>query len=59
MKVSDDLVLAQRLSNNTGWSWTLFYRLRELLQRAQQEFGPRDTAYTPVGIEFSFDGPDI
>jgi hypothetical protein len=57
MEVSGDLVLAQRLPHNTGWSWTLASRLGNLLERAEQEFGARDRTYTPVGVEFSADGP--
>jgi hypothetical protein len=53
MEISNELLLAHPLANNTGWSWTLASRLGYLLERAQQQFGPRDTTYTPVGIEFT------
>jgi len=55
MEVSNDLVLAHRLAD--GWSWTLASRLGNLLERAEQQFGLRDHTYTPVGVEFTDDGP--
>lgn len=57
MNVSDDLILAHRLQTGNGWSFTLASRLGELLRSAERQFGPRDTTYTPLGIEFAADGP--
>jgi hypothetical protein len=31
----------------------------DLLRRAQQEFGSRDVSYTPLGVEFTANGPYI
>jgi hypothetical protein len=57
MNVSDDLLLAQRLPTDDGWSYTLATRLGQLLRSAEQQFGTRDTSYTPLGFEFVADGP--
>jgi len=57
MEISDDLVLAKPIPN--GWSWTLASRLGELIQLAEKEFGSRDQTYTPLGFEFSTDGPRV
>ena len=57
MNVYDDLVLSQRLPTDNGWSYTLASRLGQLLRSAEQQFGPRDTSYTPLGFEFVADGP--
>lgn len=50
MNISDDLILSQPAGPN--WSWTLASRFAHMLEDAQQQFGPRDNSYTPVGIEF-------
>ena len=57
MEISDDLVLAKPIPN--GWSWTLASRLGKLIQLAESKFGPRDPNYTPLGFEFSNDGPRV
>lgn len=40
-----------------GSSWTLTSRLGHLLETAENSFGPRDRAFTPIGIEFGGDRP--
>lgn len=59
MNVSDDLFLAHELPTKDGYSWTLASRLGQMLQLAQSQFGSRDLNYTPVGIEFAGDRPQI
>jgi hypothetical protein len=43
MNISDDLVVAQRLPTDDGWSYTVATRLGQLLRGAEQQFGTRDT----------------
>lgn len=42
-----------------GRSWSLSTVFGQLLQRAQEAYGPRDRSYSFVGVEFGFDGPEI
>jgi len=59
MEISEELILAHPRPNNIGYSWTLASRLGDMLQRAQEQFGPRDNSYTPIGFEFTADGPRV
>lgn len=43
---------ASNILDGGGWSWTLTSRLGQLLRDAECEFGPRDPAFIPIGIEF-------
>lgn len=42
-----------------GYSWTLTSAFGELLQIAEQRYGPRDRSWTPIGIEFHGDRPMV
>src|SRR5512133_1556486 len=42
-----------------GYTWTLTTKLGALLSEAEALYGPRDPSWTPIGIEFSEDGPKI
>jgi hypothetical protein len=42
-----------------GYTWTLTSRFGEMLYMAQDIFGPRDTSYTILGVEFVMDNPRI
>ena len=42
-----------------GYTWTLGSRLGDMLRLAQEFFGPRDTSYTILNVNFSDDGPLI
>lgn len=59
MNVAEDLVLAKPLPKSNSWSYTLASRLGQLLQSAEEQFGPRDMSYTPLGFEFINEGPSI
>lgn len=52
---ADGLLVAQRIEG--GYSWTLASRLSNMLHRAEELYGARDLEYTPVGVEFTQDGP--
>ncbi len=47
------------LPTRDGYRFTLTSLLSTMLSDAEQLFGPRDITYTPVGIEFSGDRPQI
>jgi hypothetical protein len=49
--VDDSLLVARPFPN--GWTFTLASKLGQMLDQAQQFFGPRDPHYTPVGVEFN------
>ena len=55
--INSDLFLAKEIADR--YSWTLASRLGDMLQLAQELFGPRDTSYTILGIEFVLDDPCI
>ena len=59
INIDSDLLVAQRLSDGCGYTWTLASRLGEMLHMAEELFGPRDCSYTILGIEFASDGPQI
>ena len=43
----------------SGYTWTLASRLGQMLQLAEERFGPRDKSYTPLGVEFAGDRPQV
>ncbi len=47
------------LPTRDGFEFTLTTLLSTLLNDAEQMFGPRDMSYTPVGIEFYGDRPQV
>ena len=53
------LPVAQPLPGGNGYTWTLPFRLGEMLHMAEKLFGPRDLSYTILAIEFVSDGPYI
>jgi hypothetical protein len=53
------LIVAQPLPDATGYTWTLASRLGDILSRAEKLYGPRDPAYTILGVEFKDGGPQI
>jgi len=57
--IKPELMVAQRLPTNDGYTWTLASRLGDMLRIAQELFGERDSSYTILGIEFVGDNPRI
>lgn len=55
--IATELIVAQRLPTNDGYTWTLASRLGHMLQRAEELYGLRDTSYTILGIEFTDGNP--
>jgi hypothetical protein len=47
----------ERRSSGSRYTYTLTTRLADLLQEAQERFGPRDHEWTPIGIEFGGQNP--
>jgi hypothetical protein len=43
--------------HGSGYSWTLTSLLGDLLNKAEQQYGPRDKCWTILGIEFCAGGP--
>lgn len=48
--------MAEPAADGSGYSWTLTAALGEMLLHAEALFGPRDTAWTVLGIDFTPDG---
>ena len=42
----------QRLPDGNGYTWTLPFRLGDMLHMAEELFGTRDSSYTIHAIEF-------
>ena len=57
--IRENLIIAERLANGSGYTWTLASRLGDMLHMAEELFGPRDCSYTLLGIEFGPDNPRI
>ena len=57
INIDSDLLVAQRLSDGCGYTWTLASRLGEMLHMAENLFGERDYCYTILGIQFTSDTP--
>lgn len=47
------------LPNNDGFTWSLTTYLGRFLREAEEKYGPRDSAWTPLGIEFSGEIPQL
>ena len=54
-----DLLIASPKPEKNGYTWTMASRLGEMLNRAEELFGPRDLSYTIIGVEFCADGPQL
>src|SRR5688572_13854180 len=59
LPVERSLVVTTPLKAESGFTWTLASRMGRLLAEAEDEFGPRDPAYTPLGVEFEETGPRV
>lgn len=59
IQVKRRLIVADLSQDEAGYSWTLAAALGEMLLFAEEKFGPRDTSYTLLGINFSPDGGRI
>jgi hypothetical protein len=59
LPVRKELVVAEPLKSTSGFTWTLASRMGRMLAEAEEEFGPRDPAYTPLGVEFEETGPRV
>ena len=57
--IDANLLLARSLPDGNGYTWTLTSRLGDILHLAEKIFGPRDPAYTILGVEFEANGPQI
>ncbi len=51
--------VADRLPSGYGHTWTLTTLLGTLLSEAETRYGQRDLTWTPLGIEFIGDNPQI
>ena len=51
-QILSKLIFAEPSANSTGYSWTLAAALGEMLLLAEEKFGPRDTSWTILGIDF-------
>ena len=58
-RIEQNLIIAERKPNGSGYTWTLASRLGEILHMTEELFGPRDYSYTLLGIEFGPDNPRI
>ena len=58
ININSDLLITKQLPDKL-WTWTLASRLSDMLILSETLFGPRDPSYTPLGIEFTSDGPKI
>ncbi len=56
IRVERRLLVAEPSEDDSGYSWTLAAALGEMLLHTEEMFGPRDTAYTILGIDFAPDG---
>jgi hypothetical protein len=60
-QIHDDLLIAKRCPPGAGctFTWTLTTTFGPMLREVETLFGPRDTSYTILGIEFSGSIPQI
>lgn len=49
----------ERLPSSTGYRYSLTTLLGEFLSTLEERYGPRDMSYTPLGIEYAEEGPQI
>jgi hypothetical protein len=54
-----DLGMVVALPIEGGFTWSLASRLGHMLRIAEERYGERDRSYTPLGVEFSPNGPQI
>jgi hypothetical protein len=59
VQIETDLLYAKQLPAKNGYTWTLASRLGHILRIAEQFYGPRDTSYTILGVEFGGAVPQI
>jgi hypothetical protein len=59
LPVEKSLVVSTPLKSESGFTWTLASRMGRMLAEAEEQFGPRDPAYTPLGVEFEKTGPRV
>ena len=59
VSVNRNLVVADELLERSGFTWTLASVLGSLLALAEERFGPRDSDYCLLGIEFAATGPQV
>lgn len=57
LSINPALLFARKTED--GYSWTLVSRLGDMLQMAEETYGPRDKDYTILGIEFVGDNPRL
>lgn len=50
--VAKNLFIAAPLTGNKGYTWTLASVVGKMLDLAEDLFGPRDTSFTFLGVEF-------
>lgn len=55
----DSHFIASRLPTNNGYTWTLPTRLGQMLHEIESQYGPRDPAWTILGVEFMAGNPQI
>ena len=58
ININSDLLITEQLPDKL-WTWTLPSCLSDMLYLAEDLFGPRDSSYTPLGIEFAAGGPYV
>lgn len=49
----------ERLPSSTGYRYSLTTLFGEFLSTLEERYGPRDMSYTPLGIEYAVDGPQV
>ena len=59
ISIEKNLLFAERMSDDRGYTWTLASRPSNMLHMAEELFGPRDHSYTILGIEFGPDNPRV
>lgn len=50
---------SEPLADRSGYTWTLTTRLGQFLREAERLFGSRDMDWTPIGIEFCGEIPQV
>jgi hypothetical protein len=51
--------IAESLPTNMGYTWTLATRMCGILIEIEDLYGARDMTWTPVGVEFGPDTPQL
>jgi hypothetical protein len=55
----DSHYCAESLPENNGFTWTLVSRLGAMLQEVEGLYGRRDMSWTPIGVEFGPETPQL